>query len=180
MVPPESAQTSAAKYTALAGEASAEAAMKRVTAAEVGASRDGGKAAAEMSAAEAASEMTTAEMAATKATQMTAPEATTKMAAAKATTAKMAAPAETTMAAATAATRQCGGRKRGAIDGNGHCKNKDGFTQHDELLLRTRRSLDCERHYARDVRVSPSPNCCLPPLAPTWRGLRSSPAFTAL
>jgi hypothetical protein len=166
MVPPESAQTSAAKYTALAGEASAEAAMKRVTAAEVGASRDGGKAAAEMSAAEAASEMTTA-------------EATTKMAATEAAP-KMAAPAETTMAAATAATRQCGGRKRGATDGNGHCKNKDGFTQHDELLLRTRRSLDCERHYARDVRVSPSPNRCLPPLAPPWRGLRSSPAFTAL
>jgi hypothetical protein len=125
MVPPESAQTSAAKYTALAGEASAEAAMKRVTAAEVGASRDGGKAAAEMSAAEAASEMTTA-------------EATTKMAAAgmaaTETAPKMAAPAETTMAAATAAPRQCGGRKRGATDGNGHCKNKDGFTQHDKLL----------------------------------------------
>jgi hypothetical protein len=171
MVPPESAQTSAAKYTALAGEASAEAAMKRVTAAEVGASRDRGKGATEMSAAEAASEMTAA-------------EATTKMAAAgmAATEAapKMAAPAETTMAAATAATRQCGGRKRGATDGNGHCKNKDGFTRHDKLLLRIRPFFSLHRLYACDVRVSRSSNRCLPPLAPTWRGLRSSPTFTAL
>src|SRR5262245_55051885 len=45
----ESAQASAVKYTVLAGKASAKAAMKRPAAAEVGASRHGGKGAAEMS-----------------------------------------------------------------------------------------------------------------------------------
>jgi hypothetical protein len=84
--------------------------MKRVTAAEVGASRDGGKGAAEMSPTEA-TEMAAAEASATKAAAEMAATKTTADMAATAETAGVATTAETTaMAAATAAARQCGGR----------------------------------------------------------------------
>jgi hypothetical protein len=82
--------------------------------------------------------MAAAQVSATEAAEVSPAEATAKMAAA-AETAGMPTTAETTtMAAATTTARHCGGRKRGATDDNRGCKNKDGFTQHDKLLLRMR------------------------------------------